>query len=79
MKTRLMHVRANGSDLKRAVEWYERVLGFKVEANWPPEKPNYVHFKAEKGALFAIMESEEALPATGSTFTRRTWTPCGNG
>ena len=64
MKARLMHVRANVSDLKRAIEWYEQVLGFRVETVWPPERPDYAHFEAEKGALFAIMESDE-VPSRG--------------
>ncbi|CAM3594963.1 VOC family protein [Paenibacillus lupini] len=30
MKTRLLHVRANVSDLNRAIDWYENFLGFRV-------------------------------------------------
>ncbi|WP_164491763.1 VOC family protein [Staphylospora marina] len=64
MKTRLMHVRANVSDLQRAIRWYEEVLGFKVTDVWPPEKPNYAHFSSEEGAIFAIMEDEN-VPSHG--------------
>lgn len=55
--TRLRHVRANVSDLPRAVEWYTTVLGFEVEAYWPPEAPTYAHFASSEGAVFAVMES----------------------
>ncbi|WP_088103057.1 VOC family protein [Halalkalibacter urbisdiaboli] len=58
MKTRLLHVRANVKDLKRSVNWYKEVLGFTVAASWPPEKPNYVHFEHEGGAMFSVMEHE---------------------
>jgi len=58
MKTRLMHTRANVRDLNRSIQWYQDVLGFKVAASWPPEKPNYVHFDHEGGAMFAIMEQD---------------------
>lgn len=60
MKTRLLHVRANVKDLEKAVKWYTEVLGFTVEASWPPENPNYVHFANEKGAIFAIMKDDHA-------------------
>ncbi|MEU0092147.1 VOC family protein [Kribbella sp. NPDC006257] len=56
--TRLEHVRANVADLKAAVEWYTTVLGFEVEAYWPPDVPNYAHFKAQGGATFAVMEAD---------------------
>jgi predicted enzyme related to lactoylglutathione lyase len=58
MEARLEHVRANVGDLDRAVEWYTTVLGFEVEAMWPPGRPNYAHFKAASGATFAVMEAE---------------------
>lgn len=58
METRLEHVRANVSDLQRSVTWYTEVLGFEVEAFWPPEQPNYAHFRAGSGATFAVMEAE---------------------
>ncbi len=56
MKTRLTHVRVNVSNLARAVDWYENVLGFKNNGGWPPEKPTYMDFCAAEGAVFAIME-----------------------
>lgn len=59
-----MHVRANVKDLKKAKDWYESVLGFKVAATWPPEKPNYLHFEHEDGAMYAIMEDKN-LPSHG--------------
>lgn len=58
METRLQHVRANVSDLSRAIEWYTTVLGFELESLWPPDRPNYAHFKAATGATFAVMEAE---------------------
>ena len=58
MDTRLDHVRANVADLRRAVEWYTTVLGFEVESFWPPDRPNYAHFKSAGGATFAVMEAE---------------------
>jgi catechol 2,3-dioxygenase-like lactoylglutathione lyase family enzyme len=56
--TRLDHVRANVADLGRAVEWCTTVLGFEVESFWPPDRPNYAHFKSSGGATFAVMEAE---------------------
>jgi len=58
MGTRLEHVRANVADLRRAVDWYTNVLGFEVESFWPPDRPNYAHFKSDGGATFALMEAE---------------------
>ena len=58
MLTRLDHVRANVSDLRRAVAWYSDVLGFEVESFWPPENQNSAHFSAGGGASFAVMEAE---------------------
>lgn len=64
MGTNLGHVRANVTDLRRAVEWYTTVLGFEVETRWPPDAPNYVHFASSGGAIFAIMEA----PGRGGRF-----------
>jgi|SRR5699024_9784834 len=64
MKTRLKHVRANVRDLEKAVKWYEEVLGYTVAASWPPEKPNYVHFEHEGGAMFGLMEHKN-YPSPG--------------
>ncbi len=66
MKTKLTHVRANVRDLSSAIKWYEEILGFKVTAIWPKDKPNYVHFEAEAGAAFALMEAEPV--PTGARF-----------
>ncbi|MFC7442025.1 VOC family protein [Laceyella putida] len=64
MKTTLMHVRANVSNLQLSLTWYEEVLGFRVTDLWPPERPNYAHFELGKGAIFAIMEDEN-VPSHG--------------
>lgn len=58
VRTRLDHVRANVTDLQRAIAWYTEVLGFAVESYWPPERPNYAHFVAAGGATFAVMEAD---------------------
>jgi predicted enzyme related to lactoylglutathione lyase len=58
MRTRLDHVRANVADLQRAVEWYTTVLGFEVEAYWPPDRPNYAHFVSASGATFSVMQAD---------------------
>ena len=58
METRLEHARANVRDLAAALEWYTTVLGFEVDSVWPPDAPNYAHFKAAGGATFAVMEAE---------------------
>ena len=57
LRTKLEHVRANVSDLHRAVEWYQDTLGFEVESYWPPDNPNYADFKTGGGATFAVMEA----------------------
>jgi len=58
MDTRLEHVRANVSNLRRAVEWYTSILGFEVDGSWPPENPSYAQFKSASGAVFSVMECE---------------------
>jgi catechol 2,3-dioxygenase-like lactoylglutathione lyase family enzyme len=58
VQTRLDHVRANVTNLQQAIDWYTDVLGFEVESYWPPDKPNYAHFKSESGATFAVMEAD---------------------
>jgi predicted enzyme related to lactoylglutathione lyase len=57
LRTKLEHLRANVSDLHRAVEWYQDTLGFEVESYWPPDNPNYADFKTAGGATFAVMEA----------------------
>ena len=64
MKTRLEHARANVSNLDRAIGWYTSVLGFEVESTWPPDAPNYAHFRAAGGAIFAI----QVAPGRGARF-----------
>ncbi|WP_157801041.1 VOC family protein [Bacillus solitudinis] len=59
MQTKLLHVRANVKDLILAREWYTNILGFKVSAIYPSDKPNYLHFEHTDGAIFAIMEGED--------------------
>jgi catechol 2,3-dioxygenase-like lactoylglutathione lyase family enzyme len=56
--TRLEHARANVRDLREAIAWYTTTLGFVVESTWPPEHPNYAHFRAASGAVYAIQEAE---------------------
>ncbi len=64
MRTRLEHAWANVADLGRAIEWYTTVLGFELEARWPPEHPHYAHFHCDRGAVFAIQEA----PGRGGRF-----------
>lgn len=64
MKTRLLHVRANVSNLEKSRTWYEEVLGFVVTGVWPPDKPNYIHFDTDEGAMFSIMEDKH-FPSYG--------------
>ena len=58
MQTRLLHVRANVRNLQRAIEWYAKTLGFKVQSLWPPNEPDYADFVSEEGATFSVMEAE---------------------
>lgn len=69
MNTRLTHVRANVPDLKRAVDWYTDVLGFRVEATWPSENPSYAHFASDEGATFAVAVASPAPAAARFNFT----------
>ncbi len=64
MKTRLLHVRVNVSNLSKAIDWYQSVLNFKVAALWPDDNPHYAHFESEEGAIFAIAE-ERVSPSPG--------------
>ena len=54
MKTRLMHVRANVSDLHKSIEWYENILGFKCTGADITERWSYADFEYGEGATFAI-------------------------
>ena len=58
MHTRLEHVRANVANLEAAIEWYTTVLGFVLDTMWPPDRPNYAHFRPASGAVFAIQEAD---------------------
>lgn len=64
MKTRLSHVRANVSDLHKAIKWYEDVLGFENNGVDINEKWQYVDFKSKDGAVFALSVSEN-IPSHG--------------
>ena len=60
METQLKHVRINVSNIKKSLDWYQRVLGFEAESGgWPPEDPKYFAFKSKGGADFSIMEEEK--------------------
>lgn len=69
MKTKLLHVRINVSNLEEAIKWYENTLGFKVTGKWPHEKPNYAHFDMEKGAIFSITEANNNSTGARLNFT----------
>lgn len=58
METNLAHVRANVTDLQRAVEWDEQVLGFTVAAYWPEQDPIYCHFSKQGGATYSLSVDE---------------------
>jgi predicted enzyme related to lactoylglutathione lyase len=60
---RLTHVRVNVGDLDRALAWYEEAFGLTAEGHWPPETPNYAHFRTGE-TLFAVMVAEP-VPAGG--------------
>ncbi len=64
MKTRLNHVRANVSDLHRAIEWYEGVLGFECTGADVNKMWSYADFACGEGAVFAIAVSEN-VPSYG--------------
>ena len=54
MKTKLMHARANVADLRRAIEWYETVLGFECTGADINDRWQYADFVRGEGATFAI-------------------------
>ncbi len=56
MKTKLMHVRINVSDVNASLKWYEEVLGFERQGCWPRDNPTYFDFVSDAGAGFSIME-----------------------
>lgn len=59
-----MHVRVNVSDLKKSIEWYERVLGFDNNGADINEKWQYGDFKSCNGAVFALSVSSK-VPSQG--------------
>lgn len=65
MKTRLMHVRANVTDLHKAIEWYETVLGFEFTGADINDRWQYADFECGEGAVFAI-----AVDETGPSHAR---------
>lgn len=60
MKTRMTQVRANVSDLQRAVEWYEKVLGFECAFTDINERWQYAQFACGEGAVFSVMAADTA-------------------
>lgn len=64
MKTRLNHVRVNVSDLRKATEWYENVLGFENNGTDINEKWSYTDFACGEGATFALAVSTD-VPSHG--------------
>lgn len=62
--TTLLHVRANVTDLDKAIQWYESVLGFKSCGHYPDENPIYAHFEMSEGAQFSIAV-DKRVPTNG--------------
>jgi catechol 2,3-dioxygenase-like lactoylglutathione lyase family enzyme len=77
MKTRLLHVRINVTDLAAARRFYRDILGFEEAGAWPPESPIYADYQYADGAVFAI---ERGVPGHGARCNfvvddvRRLWT-----
>jgi catechol 2,3-dioxygenase-like lactoylglutathione lyase family enzyme len=59
VKTHLRHVRANVSDLEKAINWYCTTLGFELDSVWPSKAPVYADFKCPEGAVFSIGVGEK--------------------
>lgn len=68
MKTRLMHVRANVSDLKKSIEWYEKVIGFECTGAEINDRWSYADFKCSEGATFAIGTSDKGVTSARFNF-----------
>lgn len=66
MKTRLMHVRANVSNLYKSIEWYENILGFECTGADITDRWSYADFECGGGATFAIAVSDKG--ATSARF-----------
>ncbi|RAV08711.1 VOC family protein [Paenibacillus contaminans] len=64
MKTVLVLVRINVSDVIKSAQWYEEILGFEVSVRYPNEKPYYIGFESKGGADFAIQE-DKTYPSKG--------------
>lgn len=64
MKTRLNHVRANVSDIHKAIEWYQNTLGFECTGADITENWSYADFSSVEGAVFAIALSDR-VPSNG--------------
>lgn len=58
MKTRLTHVRANVSDLHRAIAWYEDVVGFECLGADITDQWQYAQFAGQGGATFSVMVAD---------------------
>ena len=58
MKTRLMHTRANVSDLQKSIEWYENILGFECLGADITDRWQYAQFECAEGATFSIMVAD---------------------
>ena len=74
---RLEHVRVNVSDFRRAVAWYEGILGLTAQSYWPPQEPKYAHFQTGP-TQFAISEIDPVPAAGRTTSASGTWTLGGN-
>jgi predicted enzyme related to lactoylglutathione lyase len=69
MKTRLIHVRANVSDLYKSIAWYEKTLGFECKVIDVNERWAYADFECGEGATFAIMESKNGNSSARFNFS----------
>lgn len=68
MKTNLMHVRANVSDLHKSIEWYENILGFECTGADITERWSYADFICGEGATFAIAVSDQGASSARFNF-----------
>ena len=68
MKTRLLHVRANVRDLKKAIDWYCDYLGFELDSLWPKDAPIYADFHSQEGAVFSIGVADRASSSARFNF-----------
>lgn len=77
MKTRLTHVRANVSDLHRAIAWYEDVVGFECLGADITDQWQYAQFAGQGGATFSVMVGYPGDKAPGLIFISiRLRVPC---